>query len=64
MSFGFEQAALDLMYEIDRIFSQYPFFGSRQIAAYFFQSMLLSWRCRVCCLIDIMPCSAGDAKYF
>ena len=27
-------ATLALMHEIDRIFTQYPFFGSRQIAAY------------------------------
>lgn len=31
---GFDQATIDLMHEIDRIFTKYPFFGSRQIAAY------------------------------
>jgi hypothetical protein len=42
MSFGSDQAALNSMHEIDRIFSQYPFLGSHQIAAYFPQPMLLS----------------------
>jgi hypothetical protein len=42
MPFGSDQAALDLMHEIDWIFLQYPFFGSREIAAYFPQPMLLS----------------------
>ena len=31
---GFDQAAIDLMHEIERIFTKYPFFGSRQITAY------------------------------
>ena len=31
---GFDQATIELMHEIDRIFTKYPFFGSRQIAAY------------------------------
>lgn len=31
---GMDAATLSLMKEIDRIFTQYPFFGSRQIAAY------------------------------
>ena len=31
---GLDQATIDLMHEIDRIFTKYPFFGSRQIAAY------------------------------
>ena len=35
---GFDQATIDLMHEIDRIFTKYPFFGSRQIAAYLPQS--------------------------
>ena len=30
---GFDPATLDLMHEIDRIFTKYPFFGRRQIAA-------------------------------
>lgn len=35
---GFNHTTVDLMHEIDRIFTKYPFFGSRQIAAYLPQS--------------------------
>ncbi|MBL1436271.1 MAG: hypothetical protein COB08_008745 [Rhodobacteraceae bacterium] len=35
---GFNQATADRMHEINRIFTKYPFFGSRQIAAYLPQS--------------------------
>ncbi len=38
MAVGFDPATLDLMHEIDRIFTKYPFFGSHQIAAYLPQS--------------------------
>jgi len=31
---GFSAETLDLMRQIDRVFTKYPFFGSRQIAAY------------------------------
>ena len=31
---GIDAATLDMMKEIDRVFTKYPFFGSRQIAAY------------------------------
>ena len=31
---GLDQATIDLMHGIDRIFTKYPFFGSRQIATY------------------------------
>ena len=31
---GVNAETLKLMYEIDRVFTKYPFFGSRQIAAY------------------------------
>jgi putative transposase len=31
---GFDAETLALMNEIDRVFTKYPFFGSRQIAAY------------------------------
>ena len=31
---GVNAAPLKLMHEIDRVFTKYPFFGSRQIAAY------------------------------
>ena len=53
---GFDQAAIDLMYEIDRIFTKYPFFGSRQIAAYLPQSGFAAGRHRVRRLMGIMGC--------
>ena len=31
---GIDAVALAMMKEIDRVFTKYPFFGSRQIAAY------------------------------
>ncbi len=31
---GFDGKTLELMHEIDRVFTKFPFFGSRQIAAY------------------------------
>ena len=31
---GMDAETLNLMNEIDRVFTKYPFFGSRQIAAY------------------------------
>ena len=40
---GFDQATIDLMHEIDRIFTKYPFFGSRQIAAYLTSIRVLCW---------------------
>ena len=38
MAVGFDPATLDLMHEIDRIFTKYPFFESHHIAAYLPQS--------------------------
>ena len=38
MAVGFDPATLDLMHEIDPIFTKYPFFGSHHIAAYLPQS--------------------------
>ena len=35
---GLDQTTLDLLHEMNRIFTKYPFFGSRQIAAYLPQS--------------------------
>ena len=55
---GFDQATLDLMHEIDRIFTKYPFFGSRQIAAYLPQSGLSAGRHRVRRLMNIMGLQA------
>jgi len=43
---GFDQATIDLMHEIDLIFTKHPFFGSRQIAAYLPQSGLPAGRHR------------------
>ena len=54
--FGFDQAAIDLMHEINRIFTKYPFFGSHQIAAYLLQSGLAAERHRVRRLMGIMGC--------
>jgi len=34
MPMGISAETLELMHQIDRVFTQYPFFGSRQIAAY------------------------------
>ena len=55
---GFDQATIDLMHEIDRIFMKYPFFGSRQIAAYFPQSEFSAGRHRVRRLMGIMGLQA------
>ena len=55
---GFDQATLDLMREIDRIFMKYPFFGSRQIAAYLPQSGFSAGRHRVRRLMGIMGLQA------
>ena len=55
---GFDQATIKLMHEIDRIFTKYPFFGSRQIAAYLPQSGLSAGRHRVRRLMRIMGLQA------
>ena len=49
---------LRLMHEIDRVFTKYPFFGSRQIAAYLPQSGFSAGRQRVRRLMDIMGLQA------
>ena len=51
---GFSPATLDLMNEIDRIFTKYPFFGSRQIAAYLPRKGFAAGRHRVRRLMGIM----------
>jgi putative transposase len=51
---GFDPATLDLMHEIDRVFTKYPFFGSRQIAAYLSQSGFSAGRHRVRRLMGVM----------
>ena len=55
---GFDQATIDLMHEIDRIFTKYPFFGSRQIAAYLPPSGFSAGRHRVRRLMGIMGLQA------
>ena len=55
---GFDQATIDLMHEIDRIFTKYPFFGSRQVAAYLPQSGFSAGRHRVRRLMGIMGLQA------
>ena len=55
---GFDQALIDLMHEIDRIFTKYPFFGSRRIAAYLPQSGFSAGRHRVLLLMRIMGLQA------
>ncbi len=55
---GFDQATIDLMHEIDRIFTKYPFCGSRQIAAYLPQSEFAAGRHRVRRLMGIMGLQA------
>ena len=54
----FDQATIDLMHEIDRIFTKYPFFGSHQIAAYLPQSGFSAGRHRVRRLMGIMGLQA------
>ena len=44
---GMNAETLKLMHEIDRVFTKYPFFGSRQIAAYLPQSGFSAGRHRV-----------------
>ena len=55
---GFDQATIDLLHEIDRIFTKYPFCGSRQIAAYLPQSGFAAGRHRVRRLMGIMGLQA------
>jgi len=55
---SFDQAAIDLMHEIDWLFTKYPFFGSRQIAAYLPQSGFSAGRHHVRRLMGIMGLQA------
>jgi putative transposase len=55
---GFDPATPELMHEIDRILKKYPFFGSRQIAAYLPQSGFSAGRYRVRRLMGIMGLQA------
>ena len=51
---GFDLATIDLMHEIDRIFTKYPFFGSRQIVAYLPHPGFAAGRHRARFLVGIM----------
>ena len=55
---GVNAETLKLMHEIDRVFTKYPFFGSRQIAAYLPQSGFAAGRHRVRRLMGIMGLQA------
>ena len=55
---GFNPATPELMHEIDRILKKYPFFGSRQMAAYLPQSGFSAGRYRVRRLMGIMGLQA------
>ena len=55
---GFDPTTLDLMHEIDWIFTKYPFFGSRQIVTYLPQSCFAAGRHRVRRLMNIMGLQA------
>jgi putative transposase len=55
---GFNPATPELMHEIDRILKKYPFFGSRQMAAYLPQSGFSAGRYRVRRLVGIMGLQA------
>ena len=55
---GFDQATIELIHEIDRLFTKYPFFGSRQIGAYLPQSGFSAGRNRVRRLMGIMGLQA------
>ena len=55
---GLDQATINLMHEIDRIFTKYPFFGRRQIAAFLPQSGFSAGRHRVRRLMGIMGLQA------
>ena len=55
---GMDAGTLKLMPEIDRVFTKYPFFGSRQIAAYLPRNGFYAGRHRVRRLMGIMGLQA------
>lgn len=59
---GIDAETLELLNEIDRVFTKYPFFGSRQIAAYLPRNGFQAGRHHVRRLMEIMPCPAGHRK--
>ena len=58
MPMGISAETLELMHQIDRVFTQYPFFGSRQIAAYLPRKGYHAGRHRVRRLMKIMGLEA------
>ena len=55
---GFSPKTLELMRQIDRVFTQYPFFGSRQIAAYLPRKGYHAGRHRIRRLMKVMGLEA------
>jgi putative transposase len=55
---GFSAETLELMRQIDRVFTKYPFFGSRQIAAYLPRKGYHAGRHRVRRLMKVMGLEA------
>jgi len=55
---GFNAETLELMRQIDRVFTKYPFFGSRQIAAYLPRKGYHAGRHRVRRLMKVMGLEA------
>ncbi len=58
MPVGFSPETLELMRQLDRVFTQYPFFGSRQIAAYLPRKGYHAGRHRVRRLMKVMELEA------
>lgn len=58
MPVGFSPETLELMRQIDRVFTQYPFFGSRQVAAYLPRKGYHAGRHRIRRLMKIMGLEA------
>lgn len=58
MPVGFTTVTLELMRQIDRVFTKYPFFGSRQIAAYLPRIGYRAGRHRVRRLMKVMGLEA------
>jgi len=58
MPVGLSPETLELMRQIDRVFTQYPFFGSRQIAAYLPRVGYRAGRHRIRRLMKIMGLEA------
>ena len=55
---GFSAETLELMRQIDKVYTQYPFFGSRQIAAYLPKKGYHTGRHRIRRLMKVMALEA------